>query len=120
MTILTGWSETIYQALYRQARGGLRREVAGWLRTGRIARRPHIRPDQRRPRMSTPMVMISDRPPEVTDRAVPAWDQGSEMHPHAPWQRFPRAATSDDLRPGPPAGEVAEARGWLAICSAVA
>ncbi|MGW4061100.1 hypothetical protein ACWEGE_22660 [Amycolatopsis sp. NPDC004747] len=49
--------ETLYQALYVQARGGLRREVAGWPRTGRIARRP----DQRRPRMATPMVMISDR-----------------------------------------------------------
>ena len=41
--------ETIYQALYLQARGGLRREVASWLRTGRIARRPHQRPDQHRP-----------------------------------------------------------------------
>jgi len=68
--------ETIYQALYVQARGGLRREVAGWLRTGRIERRPHVRPDQRRPRMATPMVMISDRPSEVADRAVPGHWEG--------------------------------------------
>jgi IS30 family transposase len=68
--------ETIYQALYVQARGGLRREVAGWLRTGRIARRPQTRPDQRRPRMATAMVMISDRPAEVADRAVPGHWEG--------------------------------------------
>jgi len=75
--------ETIYQALYVQARGGLRREVAGWLRTGRIARRPHVRPDQRRPRMATPMVMISDRPAEVADRAVPGhWEGDLIMGAH--------------------------------------
>jgi IS30 family transposase len=68
--------ETIYQALYVQARGGLRREVAGWLRSGRIQRRPHVRPDQRRPRMATDMVMISDRPAEVADRAVPGHWEG--------------------------------------------
>lgn len=68
--------ETIYQALYVQARGGLRREVASWLRTGRIARRPQTRPDQRRPRMATEMLMISDRPAEVADRAVPGHWEG--------------------------------------------
>jgi IS30 family transposase len=68
--------ETIYQALYVQAKGGLRREVAGWLRTGRIARRPQTRPDQRRPRMATEMAMISDRPAEAADRAVPGHWEG--------------------------------------------
>jgi IS30 family transposase len=66
--------ETIYQALYVQARGGLRREVAGWLRTGRAQRRPHRQSGQRLPgqrqRMATPMVMISERPAEVADRAL--------------------------------------------------
>jgi IS30 family transposase len=68
--------ETIYQALYVQARGGLRREVASWLRTGRALRRPQRQPDQRQPRMATPMVMISDRPAEVEDRAVPGHWEG--------------------------------------------
>ncbi|MEV6898097.1 IS30 family transposase, partial [Amycolatopsis sp. NPDC051372] len=74
-----GWHvtcETIYQALYVQARGGLRGEVATWLRTGRIQRRPHVRADQRRPRMATEMLMISERPPEAADRAVPGHGEG--------------------------------------------
>ena len=68
--------ETVYQALYVQAKGQLRREVASWLRTGRIQRRPRTRPDQRRPRMATAMIMISDRPAEATDRAVPGHGEG--------------------------------------------
>lgn len=63
--------ETIYQALYVQARGGLRREVAEALRTGRTRRKPHKHPAQRTPRFVDEMVMISERPPEVEDRAVP-------------------------------------------------
>ena len=42
--------ETIYQALYFQARGGLKREVETALRTGRTRRKPHRQPDQRQPR----------------------------------------------------------------------
>ncbi|MEV4314154.1 IS30 family transposase [Actinocrispum sp. NPDC049592] len=69
--------ETIYQALYLQAKGGLRREAATWLRTGRAMRRPQRTPDERRrPRMATDMVMISDRPAEVADRAVPGHWEG--------------------------------------------
>jgi len=69
-------TETIYQAIYVQARGGLRREVAEALRTGRTRRKPHKQPDQRTPRFSDPMVMISERPPEVEDRAVPGHWEG--------------------------------------------
>lgn len=68
--------ETIYQAIYVQARGGLRREVALALRTGRTRRKPHRSPDQRTRRFVDEMVMISERPPEVADRAVPGHWEG--------------------------------------------
>ena len=68
--------ETIYQALYFQARGGLKREVQVALRTGRTRRKPHRKPDERTHRFVDPMVMISDRPAEVEDRAVPGHWEG--------------------------------------------
>lgn len=68
--------ETIYQALYVQARGGLKREVAAALRSGRTRRKPHKTTQQRRPRFVDEMVMISERPPEIEDRAVPGHWEG--------------------------------------------
>lgn len=68
--------ETIYQAVYVQARGGLRREVALALRTGRTRRKPHRGPDRRTRRFVDEMVMISERPAEVEDRAVPGHWEG--------------------------------------------
>ena len=68
--------ETLYQALYVQGRGELRRELARALRTGRAMRRPQRRPEQRRNRFATPMVMISERPAEAADRAVPGHWEG--------------------------------------------
>ena len=68
--------ETIYQALYFQARGGLKREVQAALRTGRTRRKPHRTGEQRTPRFVDPMVMISERPPEIEDRAVPGHWEG--------------------------------------------
>jgi transposase, IS30 family len=68
--------ETIYQALYLQGRGELRRELARCLRSGRAIRKPQRRPDQRLPRFPAPMLMISDRPAEVEDRAVPGHWEG--------------------------------------------
>jgi IS30 family transposase len=67
--------ETIYQSLYVQSRGGLKRELATHLRTGRTVRKPRRRADQRRERFAG-MVMISDRPAEVEDRAVPGHWEG--------------------------------------------
>jgi len=68
--------ETVYQALYVQGRGELRRELARALRTGRARRKPRRQAQQRQPRFSTPMVMISERPAEVEDRAVPGHWEG--------------------------------------------
>ncbi|MDH6711497.1 IS30 family transposase [Kitasatospora sp. MAA19] len=68
--------ETVYQALYVQGRGELRRELAGALRTGRARRRPQRQATCRRSRFTDPMVMISERPAEVEDRAVPGHWEG--------------------------------------------
>jgi IS30 family transposase len=68
--------ETIYQELYVQGRGQLRRELATCLRTGRALRRPRRLPDQRRERRIRDKVMISERPAEVEDRAVPGHWEG--------------------------------------------
>jgi IS30 family transposase len=68
--------ETIYQALYFQARGGLKPAVQAAMRTGRYRRKPHKHPDQRTPRFVDEMIMISDRPAEVEDRAVPGHWEG--------------------------------------------
>lgn len=68
--------ETVYQALYVQGRGELRRELAAALRSGRARRKPRRQAQQRQPRFSTPMVMISERPAEAEDRAVPGHWEG--------------------------------------------
>ncbi|GAA3321811.1 IS30 family transposase/transposase [Paeniglutamicibacter sulfureus] len=69
-------AETIYQALYFQARGGLKREVATALRTGRTRRKPRTDPEKRTSRFRDPMINISERPAEIEDRAVPGHWEG--------------------------------------------
>lgn len=66
--------ETIYQALFIQSRGALRRELAACLRTGRARRRAQV-PASDRGRMAG-MVLLSERPAEVEDRAVPGHWEG--------------------------------------------
>jgi transposase, IS30 family len=67
--------ETIYQSIYVQGRGALRRELAVCLRTGRALRKPRRAEGERRGRIKD-MVMISERPAEVADRAVPGHWEG--------------------------------------------
>jgi len=68
--------EAIYQALYVQARGALRRELTACLRTGRALRVPRARSRGRGKSFIAPEVMISERPAEVADRAVPGHWEG--------------------------------------------
>jgi transposase, IS30 family len=68
--------ETIYQALYTQGRTELRRELTQTLRTGRVRRLPRRLADRRRFRAVKNKVMISQRPPEAADRAVPGHWEG--------------------------------------------
>jgi transposase, IS30 family len=70
--------ETIYQAIYGQGRGALRRELAACLRTGRALRRPRRQAQGRTHRQDKipDMVMIAERPAEADDRAVPGHWEG--------------------------------------------
>ena len=68
--------ETIYQAIYVQAKGQLKLDVKQALRTGRTKRKPQTVSQERTPRFREPMIMISDRPAEVEDRAVPGHWEG--------------------------------------------
>jgi IS30 family transposase len=67
--------EAIYQSLYVQGRGALRRELATCLRTGRAVRVPRARTRRGKPFVSSE-VMITERPPEANDRAVPGHWEG--------------------------------------------
>jgi len=68
--------EAIYQALYVQGRGALRRELTACLRTGRALRVPRARVHGRGKGFVTPELLISARPPAVDDRAVPGHWEG--------------------------------------------
>ena len=67
--------ETIYQSLFVQGRGTLRKELWRSLRTGRAVRRPQGRPGSTKGQIRD-IVMISERPGEVDDRAVPGHWEG--------------------------------------------
>jgi IS30 family transposase len=68
--------EAIYQALFVQGRGALRRELTACLRTGRALRVPRARVRRRGKGFVTQEVMISERPADVADRAVPGHWEG--------------------------------------------
>jgi len=68
--------EAIYQALFIQGRGELRRELTACLRSGRALRVPRARTRRRGKGFISPEIMISQRPAEATDRAVPGHWEG--------------------------------------------
>jgi IS30 family transposase len=68
--------EAIYQALYVQGRGALRRELSACLRTGRALRMPRARTGRQGRSFVSPEIMISQRPAEAADRAVPGHWEG--------------------------------------------
>ena len=68
--------EAIYQALYVQGRGALRRELTACLRTGRALRVPRARSRGRGKSFIAPEILISQRPAEAADRAVPGHWEG--------------------------------------------
>jgi len=73
--------EAIYQAVYVQGRGALRRDLSACLRTGRALRVPRDRTRARGKKFITPEIMISERPAEVEDRAVPGnWEGDLVRH----------------------------------------
>jgi IS30 family transposase len=67
--------ETIYQSLFVQSRGELRRQLTGELRSGRVKRRPRGAQLGQRGRIRD-MVLICERPAEISDRAVPGHWEG--------------------------------------------
>ncbi len=68
--------EAIYQSLYVQGRGALRRELTACLRTGRALRMPRVRIRGRGGSFIVPEIMVSERPAEIADRAVPGHWEG--------------------------------------------
>ena len=68
-------AETIYQSIYVQSRGALKRELAAHLRRGRARRVPRNRPEERRGKL-VETISISQRPAEAADRAVPGHWEG--------------------------------------------
>jgi len=68
--------EAIYQSLFVQGRGALGRELTACLRTGRVLRVPRARTRKRSKGFVTPEIMISERPAEAADRAVPGHWEG--------------------------------------------
>ena len=68
-------TETIYQSLYVQSRGALKRDLTRYLRTGRAVRKPCRKPGQRKNRIPN-MINVSERPAEADDRAVPGHWEG--------------------------------------------
>lgn len=72
-------TETIYESIYVQGRGGLGREIAALMRRGRTARKPRRDPAHRTKRFVDEIISIADRPPEADDRAIPGHWEGDPI-----------------------------------------
>ena len=106
--------ETIYQSLFVQARGALARELRACLRTGRVRRRTQHRTAG--PGKLTDMVLISERPAEVDDRAVPGHWEGDLIiggRSHSAIATLVERQTRYVLLVGLPAGRSARPSGTL-------
>jgi IS30 family transposase len=79
--------EAIYQSLYVQGRGALRRELTACLRTGRALRVPEKRTQGRGKNFISPEVMVTQRPAEAKDRAVPGHWEGDLVRHEALFDR---------------------------------
>jgi transposase len=88
--------EAIYQALYVQGRGALRRELTACLRTGRALRVPRARTRGRGKKFVTPEIMISERPAEAAVRANVSANARPAHHAPTP----SRALACADSAPG--------------------
>lgn len=84
--------EAIYQALFIEGRGALKREMVACLRTGRALRQPRARSQNKPQGHVTEDVVLSERPAEAADRAVPGhWEGGLPKvwltpRPHDLWE----------------------------------
>ena len=94
--------EAIYQALFIQGRGALRRELTACLRTGRVLRVPQARTRGRGKAFVSPEIMISQRPAAAADRAVPGHWEGDLIL--GPWQfrNWHLGGAYDALHPAAP------------------
>jgi IS30 family transposase len=84
--------EAIYQSLYIQSRGALRRDLTACLRTGRPLRVPRKRAQRIGRSFVDPQLLISNRSADINDRAIYFCD------PHSPWQRGSNENTNGLLR----------------------
>ena len=106
--------EAIYQALYVQGRGALRRELTACLRTGRALRVPRARTRGRGKTFVRPEIMISERPAEADDRAVPGhWEGDLILGLGSSGDRNPRGENFPvhHAAPPPPPQEIRRAQG---------
>ena len=89
--------EAIYQSLFIEGRGALKRELVSCLRTGRALRQPRARSQNKPQGHVTADVVLSKRPAEAADRAVPGHWEGDLINRHGPVRDRHRDRTQQPL-----------------------